>query len=690
MAVNFIARKCACGGKLEFDPSKKIWICMYCGTVIEREATFDKVSIDGIEGINDVVRQTLLDVAYKRMESAQENLEDCERKNHQHIGTLLATLSVSMAKITLAKDQNEARNIMEIIKFNAKRLKEEFPVINVEEINLYESFGNAASDIYANLALVFDTLKDTGRLDYITSKMKAGEVFSVDANRNLLRLAIKQGKLQVAEEILNNVNNIDRETALEDILNGYPDNEKKRSILVKLIRQGSIKINAKIMEDYFINSGDSVNTKNTVLEEIAEYKKNVIQKSTTSQKSLAVQEVAGIMGLRIKIQAVVTGICRYTVNHDEAKKTFNILCKEELRDNELEELMEYALRAGQKYEIALACLEALQDNGCYVKLNAKVIADFLRRKEYGNKEAAAILKKLLLFEMDYRNLDGVINCYLCELQDNGDRRKEILSVLLSQNAPISIGTVENYTLRTVTDGRDKPEVLKQIFHTGFNKTYVSDLLSQYILSSADQPSVREAVINLLLSEGFVADSKVLNQYISSETDTLTEKEDRVKKLIDKGTQVRSNSLDTYLLSLKTESDYSPGLFKLLAESSYQISENAFVNYLLLAKEVDKVVNCIELFEDASFDFHTAFTYTIHLGSRVEGNLFQIYLLASSDSYETAKAIADIFNEKKVKLNNEIRVNGMTMKFKKYLGENKNRLSSLTLQLADEYRMFSFF
>ncbi|MDF2870203.1 MAG: hypothetical protein K0R05_1778 [Anaerocolumna sp.] len=689
MAVNFIARKCACGGKLEFDPLKKIWVCMYCGTVIEREATFDKVSVDGIEGINDVVRQTLLDVAYKRMDSAQENLEDCERKNHGHIGTLLATLSVSMAKITLTKDQNEARNIMEMIKFNAKRLKEEFPVINVEEINLYESFGNAASDIYANLALVFDTLKDAGRLDYITSKMKASEIFSVDANRNLLRLAIKQGKLQVVEEILNNVNNIDRETALEDILNGYPDNEKKRSILFKLIRQGSIKIDAKVIEDYFINSTDSVNTKNTVLEEIAALKRSAIQISTASQKN-AVQEVADIMGLRIKIQAVLAGICRYTVNYEEAKKTFDILCKEELRDNELEELMEYALLVGQKYETALACLEALQENGCYVKLNAKVMADFLSRKEYGNKETAAILKKLLLFDLDNRNLDGVINCYLCELQDNRDRRKQILSVLLSENAPISIGTVENYTLRTVTDGMDKTEVLKQIFHTGFHKTYVSDLLSQYIMSSADQPGVKEEVVNLLLSEGFVADSKVLNQYISSEADTSTEKEERIKKLIDNGTQVRSDSLDTYLMSLKKESDYSPRLFKLLAESSYQISEKALVNYLLLAKEVDKVNNCKALFEDASFDLNTAFTETTHLGSRIEGNLFQIYLLSSADAYDTAKAIAAFLNEKKVKLNNEIRVNGNIMKFKKYLGEYKSSLSSLTLQLADEYRMFSFF
>ena len=83
MAVNFVARKCACGGKLEFDPNKKIWVCKYCGTVVEREATFDKVQVDGIEGISDVVRQTLMDVANNKLESASRNLEDCERKN-QH------------------------------------------------------------------------------------------------------------------------------------------------------------------------------------------------------------------------------------------------------------------------------------------------------------------------------------------------------------------------------------------------------------------------------------------------------------------------------------------------------------------------------------------------------------------------------------------------------------------------------
>ena len=100
MAVNFVARKCACGGKLEFLPAEKVWRCKYCGTEIEREATFDSVHVDGIEGIESIVRKTLLDIANHKMDSASRNLEDCERKNHKHIGTLLAQISFYLAKLS--------------------------------------------------------------------------------------------------------------------------------------------------------------------------------------------------------------------------------------------------------------------------------------------------------------------------------------------------------------------------------------------------------------------------------------------------------------------------------------------------------------------------------------------------------------------------------------------------------------
>ena len=190
MAVSFIARKCACGGKLEFDPQKKIWICKYCGTVVEREATFDKVHVDGIEGISDVVRQTLMDIANNKMDSASRNLEDCERKNHMHVGTLLANISYNLSMISYAKSQDEARGYLDKVKVYAKRFQTEFPAIAEDEINLYEAFGDGTADIYANLLVVFDTLNDSNRIEYILSKLHIEEIFSEHANKNLLKIAL--------------------------------------------------------------------------------------------------------------------------------------------------------------------------------------------------------------------------------------------------------------------------------------------------------------------------------------------------------------------------------------------------------------------------------------------------------------------------------------------------------------------
>ena len=64
MAVNFVARKCTqCAGKLQYIKEKKLWRCMYCGAEIEREEQYD-----GLFTIKNVVRQSLLDTSYRRLD----------------------------------------------------------------------------------------------------------------------------------------------------------------------------------------------------------------------------------------------------------------------------------------------------------------------------------------------------------------------------------------------------------------------------------------------------------------------------------------------------------------------------------------------------------------------------------------------------------------------------------------------
>ncbi|MDF2511284.1 MAG: hypothetical protein K0S04_1150 [Herbinix sp.] len=665
MAVNFVARKCTCGGKLEFDLEKKIWVCMYCGTIVEREATFDRVQVDGIEGINDVVRQTLMDVAYKRVDSAERNYADCERKNHQHIGTLLANLSLLMMKISLTKDQSEVRNFLDKIIFLAKRLKEEFPVIAEDEINLYESFGNASSDIYGTLAAAYDTLKDEGRFEYISSKMNVGEIFSVDTNRNLLRIAMKRGSLDVVDQILSNQSNIDKKSALEDILESYPDVTRKREILSKLIDKDIMESDTKIFEAYFIDSKDRIETKNEVLSKTIDF------------------------GLKYNCDLILKGISSIA-DYDNAKVTFDALCRSELSDQETEDILGSVLSAGKRYEIALAFLQANIDNKCYIRLNANIINAFLAASTWEVEESLQIVKRLLQFDIDNRQMDAVINYYLCDNQDHNEKRSRMIPILLPERVPISISTIENYSLKTITDGNDKSKFLKMIFLTGFNKTYVSELLSKYILSSIDSKDVSAAVTDYLISEGFQVDPKILNQYIASTADDAEVKKDKIKKLIQNGTQPRNDSLDTYLLSLNNVSEYSLELFNLLSEQGCQVSEASLVKYLLKITDADKVGNLIKLLEYITFDINNTMSEIAHLGNCIFGNIFQIYVLCSEDPYDIAHGITEALTIKKVKLSGDIKVNDKSLKFKKYISENKASVSPLTLRLCEENRVFSIF
>lgn len=665
MAVNFVARKCACGGKLEFDPDKKIWICMYCGTIVEREATFDRVQVDGIEGINDVVRQTLMDIAYKRAASAERNLADCERKNHQHIGTLLANLSLLMMKISLAKDQNEIRNFLDKIIFLAKRLKEEFPVIAEDEINLYESFGNASSDIYGTLAVAYDTLKDDGRFEYISTKMKVGEIFSVDTNRNLLRIAMKRGRSDIVEQILRNESNLDKKSALEDILESYPDGIRKREILSKLMDKDIMENDTKVFESYFINSKDSADTKNEVLSKTVDY------------------------GLKYSFDSILKGIGSIS-DFNSAKRTFDALCRSGLSDQEIEDMLEHVLSLGQKYEIALAFLQAHIDNKSYIRLKANTINTFLATTTWDVGESQEIVKRLLQFDIESRQMDAVINYYLCDNKDSYEKRSRIIPVLLTEKAPISISTIENYSLKTVTDGKDKTKFLKLIFLTGFNKTYVSDLLSKYILSAADSKDVSAAVTDYLTSEGFQVDSKILNQYIASTNDDAETKKDIIKKLIQNKTQPRNDSLDTYLLSLNNVNEFSMELFHLLSLHGCQVSEASLVKYILKIRDTDKVGNLLKMLECITFDINSIMSEITHLGNCIGGNIFQTYILYSEDPYDISYGITEAFRIKKTKLNGDIKVNGKSLKFKKYVSENKESLSPLTLRLCEENRVFSIF
>ena len=121
MAVSFVARKCTqCAGKLQYIKEKKIWKCLYCGAEIEKQEQYD-----GLFTIKNVVRQSLLDTAYRRLDSAFKNLIECEKIDSRYVGTVIAKLAYDVTRVITpgACDQKDVKSIFAQLRKTYEQLK---------------------------------------------------------------------------------------------------------------------------------------------------------------------------------------------------------------------------------------------------------------------------------------------------------------------------------------------------------------------------------------------------------------------------------------------------------------------------------------------------------------------------------------------------------------------------------------
>ena len=121
MGVSFVARKCTqCAGRLQYIKEKKLWKCLYCGAEIERQEQYD-----GLFTIKNVVRQCLLDTAFRRLDSAAKNLVECEKIDSRYVGTLIAKITHEMISVITpgACSERDVRNLFAQLKKNYEALK---------------------------------------------------------------------------------------------------------------------------------------------------------------------------------------------------------------------------------------------------------------------------------------------------------------------------------------------------------------------------------------------------------------------------------------------------------------------------------------------------------------------------------------------------------------------------------------
>lgn len=423
---------------------QKIWQCLYCGAEIEREETYD-----GLFTIKNVVRQSLLDTAYRRLDSAQKNLIECEKIDSRYVGTLIAKIAYEMISVITpgACDPNNTRNVFAQLKKNYEQLREIGTTVTDDEEALYEFLEE--SDIFATLLLVYDSLNDVSRRDFVANLIEADDIYSKAANTNLLTYSIKNSKLELADKVLSNTANLDVLSALSEVLNKYPDNEAKATNVGKLFATGEIKAdNKSLIENYLSSSDDAVNTKASVLISAIE------------------------SGVRIGVELIINTVLS-RVDAEQAQAVLSCLCKTRLDDEDTIRVLAFAYECGN-YDVATVALKTLKESAQYVLLPAKYIISMLGKNTCSAEQKVALLKLSFEFKIENKSFESIVSNYLCFNLDDGATRKAILDCLFERSTTFPTSLVETYVLKCSADGERKPDVIKRMFDKGLNTTFFND------------------------------------------------------------------------------------------------------------------------------------------------------------------------------------------------------------------------
>lgn len=661
MAVSFVARKCTqCAGKLQYIKEKKIWKCLYCGAEIERQEQYD-----GLFTIKNVVRQTLLDTSYRRLDSAAKNLIECEKIDSRYIGTLISKISYNMIRVITpdACDPRDVKSIFMQLKKSYEQLKEISTTVTDEEEALYDFLEE--SDIFATLILVYDSLNDTVRRDFVAQYLEAKEVFSKPANNNLLSYALKNNKIDLADQIISNVNNIDVKAVLCEVLSNYPDEKLKGDHISALLATHVLKYeDRKIIENYLTESNDSVPTK-------------------------CKAAVAAINhGIQISFDLLMDRIVR-KADAEIVREALTAFCKNKLNDEDIDKILAFAYECGDR-EISVSALGCLKDSGQYVFVPAKFLNMMLSSNKFNSDDKVALLNVTFEFKVDKKSFDSVVTNYLCFNLDSPENRKSIIDCLFGKVATFPTSTVENYILKCSVDGDNKPLIVSSMFDKGLNISFFNELLSKYMNNSPDSKDVKAAIIEILSQKGLKIDPASFIDYICDSTDELPAKIQLIKKNISNGSQLRADAANAYLERTAPE-QFSSELFAMIFTPGSTFSARAVENYLLRCKdrEAVKAQNARTILEHLSENAANIKCQVNHLGNSITCNMLQAYILTSDDPTATAMEIVDfLINNKKLMINAKLNVSGSNMKMKKYVVENKSKLSELTNSICEKYKVYS--
>lgn len=657
MAEKFTGQRCQdCQGGLIYNKAEKYWECPYCGKIYERELRFDKVQIDGLAGINDLVRSTLSKLISLDFAGAEADLRECEKINHASISTLIANIAVPLFKSFCVKDRQQ-----EVAKANnfLQRLNRDFSQIEDAEEILYDFVDS--SDIYGLLYIIYSMTNQTSRKEKMFEMLDCKEVFNPNVSKYLLMVLIKDNHLEEADIIINSMPSANCRYGLSVVLTNYPSSEKK-ALHVKgiLSKVGSDVDLSKTFDTYFSSNNDD----SSVIVDIF--------LSAIAKK------------INFNTTVVINAVLQNCKDVESANRVFDALSKMRLDGETSQAVLNWCIDSCENCEISAIGFKSLFDSNSVFEITDQEVIYVFESEQDDEIKCRKVIQMLSTFKISNRSLDKLMAYHLTENEGNFDYRKGVYDDLSSRVVSIPLSVAEEYVLNVSLDGENKNIILKDIFSKSKTASLGANIFSQYLKKTIDTPETRDLVVQAFLEMKLVPDPEAVSVYL------LNGKEIRSEKVLDMmislSCKASSNAFDSYLCGLSNGKMYNVKIAQILTQYGFVLSAKGFTRYLFEIQEMGsrKVTLAQKYYQACKGDLKNLEMTARVAGTEVNCNVAQCYLFVSGDEPFVMQEILKFLQKEKIKLDEHLEiVGGKKIKMKKFMDAYSSGMDKKIETVAQE-------
>ncbi len=639
---------------------EKYWECPYCGKIYERELRFNKVQIDGLAGINDLVRSTLSKLLSLDFSGADRDLSECEKIDHASVGTMIAKISVSLFKSFYTKDrQNEISKVNALLpKFNR-----DFPEMDDAEEILYDFIDS--SDIYALLLVVYSMTGQSARKEIIYGLLDCDEVFNPNISRHLLNILLKDQKIEDADTILNNIVAANCKYGIMSVLSSYPDTEQKAIHINNMLDKVNAETDlSKLFDDYFESNNDSGAAVVDIFLSAVAHKVNF---NTTR---------------------VIDAVLQNCTTVEIAEKTFSAMSKSRFDEATATAILRWASLKSPNTDVSKIAFESLFKGNSVFELTDDELIAVMTSEQSEDIKQVKVTQMLETFKVSGKNLDRTLAFHMIENMGSPEYRKQVFDILASRVTSIPLSVIEEYLLKTDYDKEFKADFLSASLDKLRMASIASGVFSQYIKTPVDSPEVREKVMLVFLNHQLNPDSDAAGYYLSN---TAERPSDAVLNILDqRSCKVAANTIDRYIANVADSKSFNPKIANLAMKGSFMISPVCFRKYLLTITEpenkkiarISKMLGvCAGDIRNMELTFRTADTDLV-------GNIAQAYFFLSRDDIYVVQEVVGLLQREKIKLDAPMEQTGdrKKVKIKKFIEANSSKMSKTVETLAKELKL----